>query len=251
MPEFADHYSSIAAHYRAVRPRYPAALYDFLAGLLGSARPPVVWDACTGNGQVAVALAERGARVIATDASAAQIAAAVPHRRVDYRVELAEEATIAAGEVDLVAVAAGLHWLDHPRFFTQVRRVLRPGGVVAVWTYGTSLGAGPSLDAQVSAVVQELGPWWPPEVDAVRDGYQAVELPWADGGDRVFMLEEAWGRERVLGLVKSWSAARIRARHEGRELSPQVEQALMEAWGPHPRPVRLPVTLRWCRRPGR
>ena len=56
------------------------------------------WDCRTGNGQAARELPKHFNRVIATDASAAQIAQVVPDVRIDYRVEYTEEVNIAANK---------------------------------------------------------------------------------------------------------------------------------------------------------
>ena len=99
---FADHFSAQSSTYAAFRPRYPDALFDWLATLV---RPEAVaWDCATGNGQAAVALAGRIAHVVATDASAAQIAHAEAHRRVTYAVAPAEASGLADSSVDLVTV---------------------------------------------------------------------------------------------------------------------------------------------------
>jgi len=45
---FADHFGSRAAHYREVRPTYPAALFHFLAIISPTTR--MAWDCATGNG---------------------------------------------------------------------------------------------------------------------------------------------------------------------------------------------------------
>ena len=37
---------------------------------------------------------------------------------------------------DLVTVAQALHWFDIQAFFSEVKRVLKNGGVLAAWTYG-------------------------------------------------------------------------------------------------------------------
>src|SRR5690606_12616415 len=100
---FADYFSSIAARYAAYRPRYPQALVDALAERCP--RHELAWDAGCGNGQLAVALAERFEDVVATDPSRAQIDAAIAHPRVEYRCEPAEQSSLADASVDL-AVAA-------------------------------------------------------------------------------------------------------------------------------------------------
>ena len=95
----------------------------------------MAWDSGTGSGQAAHGLARHFARVVATDASVAQIAHATPHPRIEYRVVAAERSGLADRSVALAAAAQALHWFDIPAFFAEVRRVLAPDGVIAVWCY--------------------------------------------------------------------------------------------------------------------
>src|SRR5436309_12421226 len=129
MSSFADHFSGVAGAYAEHRPRYPDRLFAWLAEQVPERR--LAWDCATGSGQAAVGLAEHFDRVIATDASEAQIAAAAPHPRVEYRVAPAESSGLAPESADLVTVGQALHWFDRPLFYAEARRVLRPGGVVA------------------------------------------------------------------------------------------------------------------------
>ena len=69
---FKDHFSRLAAHYASFRPRYPPALFDYLEECCP--RRDCAWDCACGSGQATLALATRFAAVIATDASAAQLA---------------------------------------------------------------------------------------------------------------------------------------------------------------------------------
>ena len=76
--DFKDHFSGTAPGYAAHRPSYPRAVAEALA-----ARSPgrtLAWDAGCGSGQLSTVLGEAFEQVVATDASAAQIAEAVPHR---------------------------------------------------------------------------------------------------------------------------------------------------------------------------
>ncbi len=85
---FQDHFSAVAKDYADFRPRYPAALFDYLATLVP--RSSLVWDCACGNGQATSDLALRYDSIIATDASKEQIASATPHPKVQYRVAPAE-----------------------------------------------------------------------------------------------------------------------------------------------------------------
>jgi ubiquinone/menaquinone biosynthesis C-methylase UbiE len=72
-------------------------------------------------------------QVIATDASEAQLQHAKQAPNVRYFPSDAHTIDLPNGSADLVTVASALHWLDHPRFYREVRRVLKPHGCFAAW----------------------------------------------------------------------------------------------------------------------
>src|SRR5688500_8320225 len=177
-PGFKDYFSASAAEYAAFRPRYPEALFEFVASL--PARRRTAWDCATGNGQAAIPLAKRFDRVIATDASAEQIAHAERGARVGYRVALADASGIEAGSVDLVTVAQALHWLPLDAFFAEVRRVLAPGGALAIWCYAR-LSIAPDIDQVIERYYAgTLAPYWSPERALVDQGYRTIAMPIAE-----------------------------------------------------------------------
>jgi ubiquinone/menaquinone biosynthesis C-methylase UbiE len=40
--------------------------------------------------------------------------------------------------VDLVTVAVAIHWFNFDEFYREVKRVLKPNGILAAWTYSLS-----------------------------------------------------------------------------------------------------------------
>src|SRR5690606_3577969 len=172
---FKDHFSTHAAIYREARPEYPPALFDFLRAQAPGAE--LAWDAGCGNGQASVALADHFAQVVATDPSAEQLAHAQPRPNIDYRVEPAERSSLAAASTDLVCVAQALHWFDLERFHAEVRRVSKPGGIVAFWTYA-DCRVSPAVDACKDRLYLDLtAPYWPAERALVENGYADLAFP--------------------------------------------------------------------------
>src|SRR5687768_3151740 len=74
MTGFADHSSRDSSGYAKFRPKYPAALFEWLATL--PPRQSVAWDCGTGTGQAATMLTRYFAQVMASDPSRAQLEAA-------------------------------------------------------------------------------------------------------------------------------------------------------------------------------
>ncbi|MEW6221198.1 MAG: class I SAM-dependent methyltransferase [Thermodesulfobacteriota bacterium] len=240
----ADHFSAVAAGYASFRPAYPVALFAWLA----AAAPgrSLAWDCAAGSGQASCQLAEHFAQVVATDASPAQIGAARRHPRIRYRVAAAGDSGLPDHAVDLVTVAQALHWLDLEPFYQEVRRVLRPGGLLAVWTYGPVRLEDSGLDALVQAFSrQTVGPYWPPERRHVEDGYRSLPFPFARLPVPAFPMTASWTLSELLGYLGSWSAtARFQA---ARGTVPVAELAgqLAPLWGDPQacRQVTWPLTV--------
>jgi SAM-dependent methyltransferase len=242
---FKDHFSQVAATYSQFRPLYPAALFEHLAALCTDRAR--AWDCACGSGQASVALAEVFASVVATDASATQISAARAHPRVAYRVAPAEDSGIETASVDLVAVAQALHWLDLERFYGEVRRVLKAGGVLAVWSYGPLEVEGEEVDAPLQQFYREIvGPFWPPERAHVEDGYARLPFPFAQVDTPRFNMETCWTLPHLLGYVRSWSATTRYVQREGHDPVDPLEERLVPLWGggDRTRRIRWPLALR-------
>jgi SAM-dependent methyltransferase len=242
---FADHFSSVSAAYAAFRPRYPDSLFDFLA----QAAPArdAAWDAGTGSGQAAVGLARHFTHVIATDASSSQIEHATPDPRIRYRVGPAEASDLDDRSVDLVTVAQALHWFDRPRFWAEVRRVLRPGGVIAVWTY-ILIEIEPRIDALVRRFYRDVvGPFWPPERRITEERYQTIEFPFAEFVAPNFVIEQPVTLDDVAGYIRTWSATRRFVQQHGDDPVDSLVAELTPVWGGAPQQSRLarwPVAMR-------
>lgn len=246
---FRDLFSGLAAEYASCRPSYPAALVDWLADAApGRER---AWDAGCGSGQLTVPLAARFAEVIATDASAAQLEHARPHPRVRYRHAPSEESGLADASVDLAVAAQAAHWFDLPRYREELGRVSRPRAIVALITYGLPAVA-PSIDERVLRFYHDdLGEHWPPERRLVEDGYRSIDLPFDELDAPAFAMTERWTVERFLGYVGTWSALRamMAGGSSARRESTAFVDDLHRLWGPEPRAVTWPLSLRVARGP--
>jgi SAM-dependent methyltransferase len=229
-PNPPDHFSRVADDYAAFRPAYPAALVDLLADLAPA--HDLAWDAGCGSGQLSVGLAHRFTRVIATDASAEQLARAAPHPRVDYRRAGAEASGIPPGTVDLAVAAQAAHWFDLPAYYGEVRRVSRPGAILALVSYGL-IRIAPEIDPLIGAFYESLGSHWPPERRHVESGYRSLSFPFAELPTPPLEMREAWTLAHVLGYVGTWSALREveRVQEGGGALLEDFSRALGRVWG--------------------
>ncbi|OIT20291.1 PREDICTED: putative methyltransferase DDB_G0268948 [Nicotiana attenuata] len=215
--------------YSKGRPSYPEELFSFI-----SSKTPchnLAWDVGTGNGQAAKSLAKLYKRVVATDTSPKQLQYATRLPNVRYvctspKMSVAEvESKIGAeSSVDLITIAAALHWFDLPTFYQQVKWVLKkPNGVIAAWSYTT-----PQVNSSVDAVFDQFyyndaGPYWESPRKLVDEKYKTIDFPFepVDGcghsGPFQFKIEKATDLDSYFTYLKSLSAYQT-AKDKGVEL---------------------------------
>jgi ubiquinone/menaquinone biosynthesis C-methylase UbiE len=226
---FKDHFSGHAGDYTRYRPSYPHALFAWLAAQVPQHER--AWDCATGNGQAAVGLAEFFADVVATDASDSQIAAAKPHARVRYAVAPAECSGLAAHSLDLITVGQALHWFDFTAFYAEAARVLKPGGVLAAWSYGL-MQITPAVDAAVWRLYEPIaGSYWPPERRYVEEQYRTLPFPFPEIAAPKFAMEAQWTLEQLTGYLATWSAVQRYRKEQGGDPLELIVGELGAAWG--------------------
>lgn len=244
-PTFQDHFSSVAHLYAGFRPSYPEALFNTLAAL--APRRITAWDCAAGNGQASVALAQHFERVFATDASPEQLASAKIIPNVEYRVALAENSGLPAASVDLITVAQALHWFDLPRFYAEVRRVLAPDGLLAVWCYGINEIEGEAVNRIVqNYYANTLGPYWPPSRELVETGYRTLPFPFPELTTPNLRMEARWTIAQLLGYFSTWSATNKFIQATACNPLEPLAAELGQAWGNvnTPRTITWPLSLR-------
>jgi len=182
-------------------------------------------------------------RVIATDASEKQIANAERHTGIEYRVATAEKSGLEPARVDLVTVAQALHWLDLGKFYSEVRRVLKPRGVIAATAYNLAK-VSPKIDAVVNRYYSEIvGEYWPEERRLVEN-FEELLFPFAEIETPPFEMVAEWSVEQLLGYLRTWSATQRFMASEKRNPLAEVETALRQSWGRQHRRVVWPLTVR-------
>jgi SAM-dependent methyltransferase len=226
---FPDFFSRNADVYVESRPTYPDEMFAYLASIVPGHN--LSWDCATGNGQAALGLTPYFHSIVATDASPEQIAKAKLHPKVTYLVAPAEQTTLKDGSVDLVTVAHALHWFDLDRFYAEVRRVVRPGGILACWTYHQRK-VSPVVDAVVQRLYDAiLGPFWPPGARHSEDGYRFLPFPFEAITPPTFPFIQKWDMNRLAAYMSTWSGTERYRNKTGRDPIGEIRDELTKAWG--------------------
>ncbi|MEG3641334.1 methyltransferase domain-containing protein [Magnetococcus sp. PR-3] len=245
MPEDAtSHFQQGGKAYASHRPNYPKSLAHALADLTPDKQLAV--DVGCGNGQLTKRLSPLFTEVVGTDVSKTQLQQASKAQNLTYRLEQAEELSMADNSVDLLVAAQAAHWFDLPRFYQMVKRVLKPGGVIALVSYGV-----PTLAGVVNAPFQkfywqDLHTFWPPERLHVEQGYMTLPFPFDPLAFPKQQLEKDWDLPALMGYVGTWSALKRAHKHGYPHLQAHLEDALKPVWGAihNKHTITWPITVR-------
>eukprot|EP00123_Amoebidium_parasiticum_P001570 comp12693_c0_seq2/m.7789 comp12693_c0_seq2/g.7789 ORF comp12693_c0_seq2/g.7789 comp12693_c0_seq2/m.7789 type:complete len:290 (-) comp12693_c0_seq2:400-1269(-) len=208
-----------AQNYAIYRPRYTASLLGRIMQTQREDRRDKMVDIACGNGQVLAGLASNFKKAYGYDRSEAQLQHACVLPNVTYGRADALAIPLDDSSVDLVTIGQALHWLPLPAFFSEVKRLLRPGGQLAVLGYGTcSIEGCREANGVFSAYYRSLSSYWDCNREQLDLGFGQDEFPF----EHVQRVWECDVRTMPVGdfgrYLDTWSAYRTwKAKHPGEE----------------------------------
>jgi len=225
VPDFAP----VAELYARSRPVYPAELFLYLRDK--SPNDNAAWDCATGTGQAAAGLARCFSKVHATDISPEQLKYAVEHPRITYRHAPASKSGLDDDSVDLVTVSAAVHWLDLPVFLAEVKRVLRPGGLLAIWTYHIAHTGEPFGRLLNHLYTNHLFNDFGHGARHVDARYENLDLPGAFTPEEQFEARAEFDLQQMEEFIESWSGSVAYKKRTGQNPVDVIRGDLQHEWG--------------------
>ncbi|MHB8233390.1 MAG: class I SAM-dependent methyltransferase [Solirubrobacteraceae bacterium] len=236
-------FADVAHAYDRGRPEYAPAVVGAIAAELRVPAGGHVLDLAAGTGKLTRALLAGGLDVVAVEPQAPLreiLATSIGVERV--REGTAEAIPLPDASVAAVTVADAMHWFDHVVALTEIRRVLRPGGGLAVLTTVPDWGKA-SWAHEVGSLIGEMRPQHPhfdgpPWQDA---------LAAADGWDRLREIRvtssQPMPAERFIDYVASisWVAA-LPERDRADKLT-QIASLVAAGESPSELPVHVTIGL--------
>jgi len=236
-----DNFSHVASEYATFRPTYPEELYEFIYSQFSNF--DAAWDCGTGSGQVAGVLSRKFSRVDATDISEKQLAAAVKQPNIHYTQQPAEATNFPSQHFDLITVAQAIHWFDFEKFYAEVKRTLKPDGLLVVMGYGL-LSISPEIDQLMAHFYNvTIGPYWDPERRYLDEAYQTIPFPFREISTPAFYAELEWSLDHFFGYLGTWSAVKHYKTSHHSDPLPELRKALTPLW-PEKRIVSFSILTR-------
>lgn len=227
--EFKDYFSKHASEYVKYRPVYPPELFEYLASITD--KHSRAWDSAAGNGQAALGLAPHFDEIIATDASEAQIKNAVLHPKITYRVAPSEVSGIEAHSVNLVTVATSIHWFILDKFYEEVKRVLVPGGTLAVWNYGAA-NVNEQIDKIFNHYLYEIvGSYAASEFWNGINQETQIDFPFNRISAPEFRMKYLWNLQDYINFIMTWSPTQKYIMTNNANPVDLIIDELKSAWG--------------------
>lgn len=236
-PPPKDLFSKQSKQYASSRPTYPRELFEFVVGLVEEKN--LAWDCATGNGQAAIVLADYFKQVVASDISTKQIENAQQKGNVAYYIFPAEKTPLKDNSVDLITTAQALHWFDHNRFYSEVRRVLKKrnggksaGGIIAAWAYGLHT-ISPEIDKVTFRLYEEIlgDKYWPSERKHVEAKYETIPFPFDQIPAPQFQIQLNWSMSDLVNYFRSWSSVQNFIEENNYDPVSKILDSLENAWG--------------------
>ncbi|MCM5661668.1 class I SAM-dependent methyltransferase [Galbibacter mesophilus] len=207
MKAMIDNFSTEAENYAAFRPIFPE---DFISELVKKVHySKKALDVGTGNGQIANILKNSFDQVYGIDISEEQLKNAIPADNIDYRVSRAEQTPFYDNYFDLITVGQAFHWFDFEAFFTEVKRILKPGGLLAIFGYGLHKGDDEFNEKLFHFYENVIGDFWDKERIYIEKEYKNVDFPFTEETlSKDFEIKVRWTPKQLEGYLKSWSAVK-------------------------------------------
>lgn len=234
-----DNFSGQSANYNRYRPVYPQALYDFIFSQCSGFDSAL--DCATGNGQVAKVLSKRFREVSATDISQSQLAEAYQAPNIQYSVQRAEKTDFHDHTFDLITVGQAYHWFDLKAFGKEANRLLKPGGLITIWTYGL-LRLDDTLTPLLDSFYKDItAPYWDDERKWVDQGYRQMPFYFNETEtDFDFQIHTEFTIDAFEGYLNTWSGIKHFISREGynpvdsfiEEVRPHWKEASLQAHYP-------------------
>jgi len=149
-----------------------------------------------------------------------------------------------------VTVAQAIHWFDLKKFYNEVNRVLKPGGLLCVWGY-TWFKISDDIDEIVEkTLITSLKDYWAPQTKLLQDGFKDLVLPYKQIVVPSFEIVVHWDLTQIISYLHSWSPMKSYGEKHGEKGMDLLFEGLIRVWGSKDkkRKISMPIYMKASKR---
>ena len=211
--------ADISEAYAKFRPVHPPSVANIIVDYMkskGSLAFDFAVDVGCGSGQSTFLLCDYFTKIVGLDISETQIQQAKlksgeDKSAVEFIVGNAHDLPFESSSVDLLTCAMAWHWLDAEKFYDEAKRVLKPGGCLAIYGHGVIVKDNERIKNAFDLFHDALIPTdsLGEENMHVLNNYEGVEIPFSQTQRIDFSVPQKSSIDQLLGFLSSVSAYRI------------------------------------------
>jgi ubiquinone/menaquinone biosynthesis C-methylase UbiE len=134
------------------------------------------------------------------------------YKNIKFFVSPSECLDLSDSSVDLVIVATAIHWFNIDDFFKECKRVLKPNGTLAIWSYYlerfkcTNESISEQLTRKLDDFLNFLQP--SPKLNHLKTRYRDISPPFQDlvRIDDKFRIKSIRTVDDLINTIRTWSA---------------------------------------------
>ncbi|XP_078000544.1 putative methyltransferase DDB_G0268948 [Glandiceps talaboti] len=260
--------TQMSQDYALYCPSYPDGLVEKILAFcrINNKRGCMALDVACGTGSSTRILSNYFDEVIGCDISESQINEAKKVEtatNIVYRAVPADELSVDSDSVDLVTMAGAIHLLpDRQKFFSEVDRVLKPGGCLALYQYKASVLSCGDKSKELSDLLdyylyEKFVEYQLPCVLTAQNEYRDIVLPYNDE-ERDYTLSIVYNTT-VSDFIRLWKTSSgyksYVDNNPDTRISEEIQEKMMSVLDVDTTPeetsltTNFPVVIAMCRKP--
>jgi SAM-dependent methyltransferase len=202
------------------------------------------WDCGTGNGQIASVLSKNFKLVYATDISPKQLENAPQVENVIYKIQPSEKTAFEKNQFDLITVGQAIHWFNFNEFYREVKRTLKPNGIICILGYGKFYST-KEIDSIVNHFYDNIiGKYWDSERRYIDEKYLTIPFPFKEIICPEIVNSFQWDLNHLIGYISTWSAVKHFKTKTGFNPILELHENLKRVWDTPQKSIHFPMLMR-------
>ncbi len=233
-------FGEVVKNYQRYRKSHPRELFKKFFSLMKVKSGTAVLDLACGSGKSTEPLVRRGISVTGCDSDRRMLREATNRAKakrfsITYAYGRAEKLPFQRNTFDAVVVGSAFHWLANKRAIAEVKRVLKPGGMVYIFQYRYPTTEREDEYNEEAPLLRDCGIEYP-ERERLRGTPEFFKTVLENRGFENVRIHEIkkfrlYSVEERVGRIKTLSAYTLLSVADRRKVIAELTRILKKKWG--------------------